>query len=218
MTHLTPDQFIDSIEAIKGIDATGAIDAIDAIDAKVELPRAVSAHLAGCEACQTERASLAGALGDVRSVTMPEPSPLFWDHFSRRVRAATSDEAVPGSRVTGGLWRREWRPFATVAIAAGAVALVVLMRGGLRLDDTGGLGRAVPAVAALTPAVAGEFAGMDDGSLSVVAAVAADLKTDELQQVARPSADATGAAIEDLTPAQCTELMRLIKTQMSGAE
>ena len=91
------------------------------------------------------------------------------------------------------------------------------MRAGPPLGDSGRV--AVPAVAALAPAVApGEFVGMDDGSLNVVAAVAADLKTDELQQVARPSADATGAAIEDLTPAQCAELMRLIKTQMSGAE
>jgi hypothetical protein len=211
MRHLTPDQFIDSLDALD------AIDAIDETDAKVALPRAASAHLAGCEACQAERASLAEALGDARAVAMPEPSPLFWDNFSRRVGAATSDEAVPRSMTIGGLWRRGWRPFATVAVAACALALVVVMRGGPRLDDSGGV--AVPAVAELTPAAAPVgFVGMDDGSLSVVAAVAADLKTDELQQVARPSADATGAAMEDLTPAQCAELMRLIKTQMSGAE
>jgi hypothetical protein len=205
MTHLTPDQFIDSI------------DAIEAIDATIELPRAASAHLAGCQVCQAEQASLAEALGAARAVAMPEPSPLFWENFSRRVAAATSDEAVPGSLATGGLWRHGWRPFATVAVAACALALVVVMRGGPRLDDSNRVG--VPAVAALTPAVAPvEVVGMDDGSLNVVAAVAADLKTDELQQVARPSADATGAAMEDLTPAQCAELIRLIKAQMSGAE
>jgi hypothetical protein len=202
MRHLTAEQFV---------------DAIDAKDARVELPRGALAHLAGCEACQAERVSLAEALGDARAVAMPEPSPLFWDNFSRRVGAATSDEAVPRSMTTGGLWRRGWRPFATVAVAACALALVVVMRGGPRLDDSGRAG--VPAGATLTPSAApGGVVGIDDGSLSVVAAVAADLKTDELQQVARPSADATGAAIEDLTPAQCAELMRLIKTQMSGAE
>jgi len=202
MTHLTPDQIVDAIEATDG---------------KVELPPAASAHLAGCEICQAERASLAKALGEARAVTIPEPSPLFWDHFSRRVTAATSDDATPRLMTTGGLWRWGWRPFATVAIAACAVVLVVLMRRGPRLDESGPV--AVPAVAALAPAAApAEFVGMDDGSLSVVAAVAADLKTDELQQVARPTADATGAAMEDLTPAQCAELMRLIKTQMSGAE
>jgi hypothetical protein len=202
MTHLTPDQFIDSI---------------DAMDAKVELSRAASAHLAGCEACQAERASLTEALGDARAVTMPEPSPLFWDHFSRRVAAATSGEAVPGSKATGGLWPRGWPRFATVAVAVCALLLVVVMRARPPLGHSGRV--AVTAVAALAPAAEPvEFVGMDDGSLSVVAAVAADLKTDELQQVARPSADAAGAAIEDLTPAQCAELMRLIKTQMSGAE
>jgi hypothetical protein len=199
MRHLTPDQFIDSI---------------DAIEATVELPRAVSAHLAGCEACRAERARLTEALVDVRAVPMPEPSPFFWDHLSRRVRAATSDEPLP---VHAGWMTAGWRPFATVAVAVCALVLVVVMRTRQPLGDSGRV--AVPAVAVLTPGPASvEVVGMDDGSLSVVAAVAADLKTDELQQVARPSADATGAAIEDLTPAQCAELMRLIKTQMSGAE
>jgi len=200
MTHLTPDQFI---------------DAIDARDATVELPRRASAHLAECEACQAERARLAEALGDLRAAAIPEPSPLFWDHFSRRVRAATSDEPLPVP--ARGWMAAGWRPFAMVAVAVCALVLVVVMRAGQPLGDAGRV--AVPAAVVSTPAAPPvEVVGMDDGSLSVVAVVAADLKTDELQQVARPSADATGAAIEDLTPAQCAELMRLIKTQMSGAE
>lgn len=196
--HLTAEQFVDAIEA------------------RVDLPRAVSAHLAGCEACRAEQARLTEALGDARAVSMPEPSPLFWDHLSRRVRAATSDEAVPRVTAIDRLWRRGWRPLATVAIAACALTLVAVMRSGPRVDD---LSRAAgPAVAGLTPTGGpAEAVAVDDGGLNVVAVLAADLRTEDLRQVA-PSADAAGAAIEDLTPAQCQELMRLIKAQMSGAE
>lgn len=200
MTHLTSDQFIDAIEA------------------KVALPRAASAHLAGCDACRTEQASLADALAEARALPMLEPPPLFWDHFSQRVRAATSDEPVPRATVMGWLGLRGgWSSFATIAFAVSALVLAVVMRSARSVDDSGR--GAVPTVAALTPAAGpSEAVGVDDGGLSVVAALAADLKTEDLQQVARPSADATGAAIENLTPAQCAEMIRLIKTQMSGAE
>ena len=48
--------------------------------------------------------------------------------------------------------------------------------------------------------------------------LAQDLRTDELPQIAPPSADATGAAIEDLTPAQRAAFVKLIKSQTGGAE
>jgi hypothetical protein len=192
MTHLTPDQFIDSI---------------DAIDAKVELSRAASAHLAGCEACQAERASLTEALGDARAVTMPEPSPLFWDHFSRRVAAATSGEAVP---VPAGWTSAGWRSVWASALMAGVLTVAFVV---WRAPVRPGLPVGQPTVAASGDAMAG-----DDHGLRGVAILASDLKAEELQQVARPSADATAAAIEDLTPAQRAELVRLIKMQTSGAE
>jgi hypothetical protein len=194
MTHLTADQFVDAMEGRTGAD------------------RGVSAHLAGCERCQAELSSLADVLRDTRAVPIPEPSPLFWDHFARRVRAATSDELVPQGRAMGWLWQHRWQSLAMIAVGACALVLVVVMRSGEPVVP------APPMVAALTPAAGPIEAGsQDDGGLNVVAVVAADLRTEDLQQVA-PSADATGAALEDLTPAQCQELMRLIKAQMSGAE
>jgi len=190
MTHLTSDQFIDAIEA------------------KVALPRAVSAHLSGCDACRTEQASLADALAEARALPMPEPSPLFWDHFSQRVRAATSDERLPvpalGWRAAG------WRTLLAGALVAGVLTVVFVLRPSPV--------KQVPPVNQLTVATAGDATTGDDHGLIGIAILASDLKTDELQQIARPSADATAAAIEDLTPAQRAELVRLIKMQTSGAE
>ena len=50
---------------------------------------------------------------------MPEPSPLFWPHFSERVRTAIDSEALPES--TWPSWLR-WQ----VLLPLGAVAMIVL--------------------------------------------------------------------------------------------
>jgi hypothetical protein len=196
MTHFTSDQFID------------AIDAIDAIEAKVELPRALSTHLAGCEACQTEFSSLADTLGEVRAVSMPEPSPLFWDHFSQRVRAVTSDEPLPAP--AAGWQAGGWRAVLAGALVAGVVTVAFVLR-------PVPVKQAAP-INQLPVAQSADALAADDHGLTGMAILASDLKTDELQQIARPSADATAAAIEDLTPAQRAELLRLIKQQTGGAE
>jgi hypothetical protein len=48
--------------------------------------------------------------------------------------------------------------------------------------------------------------------------LASDLAPDQLQQAARPTADATSAALEDLSPEQRAAFARLIKTHISGTE
>jgi len=76
MTHLNADEFIDAMEGL--------------------LPADRQAHLAACEACRQQLAELASALGDARQVSIPEPSPLFWQHFSQRVRVAIDAEPARG--------------------------------------------------------------------------------------------------------------------------
>src|SRR6187455_2911243 len=95
MNHLSPSEFVDFVE--------GTLDA------------ARGSHAERCESCRRSGEELrrvfesSAARGDV-----PEPSPLFWEHFSARVRGAVAQETVsaPG-------WMT-WRP-AFVAIAALAV-------------------------------------------------------------------------------------------------
>ena len=40
-------------------------------------------HSAQCDACRAKLAALREAIARVDAVDVPEPSPLFWDHFSR---------------------------------------------------------------------------------------------------------------------------------------
>jgi hypothetical protein len=104
MSHLTPDELI------------------DAVDGRLGARRL--AHLADCERCHTRAGQLRAALGDARRVQAPDPSPLFWEHFSARVRAAIAEEAVPG-RHWPFVWLRwpvvaPWAAMTVILIALGA--------------------------------------------------------------------------------------------------
>ena len=77
MTHLTADELIDAVEA----------DADKGNAASMLAPER-QAHLTACDVCQRELAELASVLSEVKQVSIPDPSPLFWNHFSERVRGA----------------------------------------------------------------------------------------------------------------------------------
>jgi hypothetical protein len=95
-----------------------------------------------------------------------------------------------------------------------AVALVVVLRPAVT-GPSAPIVTPIETSAEATPVVDESNA---DSRVSVAAAVAQDLEKDELQQALRPSADAAGAALEDLTADQRQALARLIKSQMIGAE
>jgi hypothetical protein len=48
-----------------------------------------------CEHCRAERNALAGVMRDMLAVNVPEPSPLFWDRLSARVRESLEHEPAP---------------------------------------------------------------------------------------------------------------------------
>ena len=97
MTHLTSDQLIDAIDGT--------------------LAPAHRAHLTTCDACRAQLDVLTATLSEAKHSTIPEPSPLFWQQFSRRV-----NESIDASRSTRGWpqWLR-WQ----IALPFGAVAMIV---------------------------------------------------------------------------------------------
>ena len=81
MNHLTDTEFVDLIE--------------DAGPAAADRRR----HAAACEACRAQAAALGAVLAQTASDEMPEPSPLFWDHFSRaRPRGGRGESPAPRRR------------------------------------------------------------------------------------------------------------------------
>src|SRR5256885_17264553 len=65
-------------------------------------PESSTPHLAACPQCRAQLAELRATMSAVADVHVPEPSPLFWDHFSQRVHDAAAaeemDARLKGSR------------------------------------------------------------------------------------------------------------------------
>ncbi|HUE87707.1 MAG TPA: hypothetical protein VMO26_16660 [Vicinamibacterales bacterium] len=99
MTHFTPDEVIDAVENTMAPERR--------------------AHLIACEHCRAETALAASMLREARAVGAPEPSPLFWDHFSDRVREAIRSEGAASKRA------RRWFDWPVLA-PLGALALLVV--------------------------------------------------------------------------------------------
>ena len=161
MTHLSRERLLEAVEAETTPDA--------------------AAHLASCARCRAEVDGLRQTLDEVRVVDVPEPSPLFWDHLTQRVREAIAAEPEP---VRAGI-RPWWRP----ALAAALVlAVAVLVERGVR--------RAGPAVGK-APAVAA--AGVTPQALSSSDAWALDAGDDWqfIVDVAAASATHDGSVSAD---------------------
>jgi hypothetical protein len=99
MNHLTPDELIDAVEGM--------------------LVPERHAHLATCDVCQRELAGLSSVLSDAKQASIPDPSPLFWPHFSARVRTAIDQDAIDAGSWPS--WLR-WQVLAPL----GAMAMIVL--------------------------------------------------------------------------------------------
>jgi hypothetical protein len=80
-----------------------------------------AAHLQSCAACREKLETLRQVMKDLRDDQVPEPSPLFWQHLSERVRQAIDDEPGLGESPSVSWWTQQgWR------WALGGVAVLVI--------------------------------------------------------------------------------------------
>lgn len=187
--HLSPEEFVDALDGASPASAR---------------------HLAACAECREELASLQATLGDARraeNISASEPSPLFWDHFSARVKQATANEPVD---IRWSWARLVWKPAAALLVAAGALAIGLYVRPEVRPASSaaGGARPTVELASAALPAFE------DDGSWSLVTALASELDWNELSQVAGPADGVADAMIEELTSEQREALARLLQKEM----
>jgi hypothetical protein len=84
------------------------------------VPAEAEPHLATCDACRRQVEELRTMMAIGREAEVPEPSPLFWDHFSARVSEAIAADARPAAAPAP--W---WKPWLIVVPASALVALVV---------------------------------------------------------------------------------------------
>ena len=192
MRHLQPEELVDLAEGTR--------------------PAASAPHLQACEACRKQLDELKAMLGTAAQADVPEPSPLFWDHFSARVSEQVRNEPRPVAPAAG--WKMN--PFATWA-AAGTIAAMLI---------TTALSRAtLHAPAPHTPnetAAVSPVSDVDpvddpdnDQAWAVVRAAAADLAWDDVTAAgltAHP-ADIEDAALQ-LNAAERVELVRLLNADL----
>jgi hypothetical protein len=183
MTHLTSDELLDAMEGLLASDR--------------------QAHLAACDACRRELDDLASALNDAKHVSVPEPSPLFWNHFSARVNDAIDAEPAGAPPQ----WLR-WQ----VLLPIGAAAVVILA-----------LMFAVP-VQKQPEAVdahaveAGEVAQTPDDNWVMVATLVGDLDLDAATETGVLEPGVAERAVLTLTAEEQQELTRLLKAELTRAK
>jgi len=110
-SHLTPEELIDALSDDASVSA---------------LPADRLAHIAVCRPCAAQVSDMRALMSSVHLAgEVPEPSPLFWDHLSARVRDAVDVTPVPVSQ--WGAWRASWRPMLAMAGVLGVVALTLTL-------------------------------------------------------------------------------------------
>lgn len=171
---------------------------VDALDGVLAASR--HAHLQGCVSCQQElsavrevhEAVMVSAEGDV-----PEPSPLFWDHFEARVGAAINDAAVPW-------WRGSMR--AWVTLAAAAVILFAVWLSPLRTPPA----EDVVVDAQLEMGTIGESV-----QWQFMSGVLESLEQNDARVVLAPTAGAVETAFESLSAAERETFARLLQAELT---
>jgi hypothetical protein len=189
MTHLSEPEFADAAE--------------DALDA------ARSAHLETCAACRDQAESVRAARRSATSVTIPEPSPLFWDHLSARIREDIAAE--PQVRRIG----RRPRLLAALGCAAAilvAVGISVRERPQQTISPQA-VRNAAPVSPSSAPIVSPSTeAPATDAAWALLRDAASDMQFDDAAEAGlnvRPGA--VDSAVLDLTPAERDALGRLLQ-------
>jgi hypothetical protein len=168
------------------------VEVLAAADGGLDATRA--SHVADCAACQKQIADAAVFLSRVASDRVPEPSPLFWDHFARRVREATHAEPVKLPA------RWSWRAWVPLAATAATVLFAAwLVRQPMPTGDRIPVGTTV--------SVAGPGESADEIAWESVLAATPQWADDDLFVMAEQDA----MSFDDLTDTEKATFVRLLE-------
>jgi hypothetical protein len=190
VTHLNPEELL---------------DVADGTRASRDFP-----HLQSCAFCTREVAGLRAAMGAAAEVSVPDPSPLFWDHLSARVRDAIAGEERPAGRH---VW--SWRLAA--AAAAAVILLTVVVGPALRAPMQPGTD-ALPAGSA-DPWRSGDVSAFDDDrALALLVDLTAEMDWDTAAEAGLvPAEGAVDRVVFALSAEERVELHRLLQEALAGS-
>jgi len=197
MSHLTDPELIDAIDD----------------DAQHALPGERRRHFDACEGCRARADDLRGVVAQAADAAVPEPSPLFWDHFTARVRQGI--EGVEPGRADRDGWLTTWLPQGSIRWAAFATLVVALMVAGVWQVNAPGR-QVSPTVLentrrTLGAADVGERSdGEADPAWAVVRTVADDVTWDDAVAGIGAKPGAAESVARTLTPDERSELVKLL--------
>jgi len=192
--HLRPDELIDVAEGKRA--------------------ESSATHLAECAVCRLHLAELKAMMSAAADVEVPEPSPLFWDHFSARVHDAVAAEGSP--RRSFWIWPRLTLPAAAVALAALLLAVAL---------NTGRVEAPAPLIVPdpLSPVASVDLLSdpqsTSDTALTLVAELSSDMDFETAREAGLAARGSAEHAVTHLTGSELRELQRLLQEELarSGA-
>jgi hypothetical protein len=194
MSHLTSAQLIDLAEnSVTGVSEPSL------------------SHVRSCAACHRQLEDLRATMAAVSEVPVPEPSPLYWEHFSARVREAVANERTGNQ---AGFERWSWLRAKTLWVAAASVA-VLAVAVTLRVDREPVSAPSIGSATVSITDVAEPLEPADDPSLSLVGDLAADLDWDAASEAGFTThVGVDNDAITQLSDGERHELHQLLKGEM----
>ena len=184
------------------------------------LPESSAPHLASCEHCRRQLREMRAVMSAAGEVDVREPSPLYWDHLSARVREAVAVDASPRrpwSDVAG--WRRVLVP----AWAAAIASIVIVVALSPRVADppsSASVPSAVVATGADVRDVWNNHAPDDDESLTLMGSLSAGFDFEAARQAGLAEGGSAEHAVTHMDDNDLRELQRLLAQELapSGAQ
>jgi len=197
--HLKDDQFVDIAEGT--------------------LPESSAPHLASCERCRRQLEEMRAVMSAAGEVGVREPSPLYWDHLSARVRDAVAIDASPRRPWADvAAWRRVLMP----AWAAAVASIIIVVAFSSRVAGPPSSPQA-PAAFVATTAEAVEVwndqASDDDESLTLMGSLSAGFDFDAVRQAGLAARGSAEHAVTHMDDDELREMQRLLAQELapSGA-
>jgi hypothetical protein len=195
------------------------IELVDLAENEAALDSQRAAHVETCASCREQLDALRSMLQESRSVDVPQPSPLFWEHMSMRVRDEIA--AKPATVRTGWNWigMRGLVPFAAAAALIVAVGSGVLLMRAARNGNPGtpAAGERIGAALVL-PAPARPDGTPDSENAevwAVLTAAASDVAFEDARAAGMHVMPATiEHAVQGLTEAELAELGKLLQSEL----
>ena len=178
-------------------------------------------HLASCERCRQHLLEMRRLMAAASAAEVPEPSPLFWDHLSRRVSdAVAAERELPRRWWHATALRRLLIPASAMAVAAILIVSLLTRMPAPQTPVAGGATNQPGTATAPDGVLSDGFEqAADDESLMLVADLSAALSVDAATDADAEPAPRGSAehAVTLLNDDELRELQQLLKQELASS-